>query len=120
VVLRSDDVLEVTQSVFSTTVRFAEKNPKLIEAFRAASREAVAFIHADPEAALRIYREFSGDTTDVETLKAVLSQPGMMRYKVEPAGTMVLARHLFRAGIIRSMPTGVSDYFLPADGLAGD
>lgn len=116
VVLRSSDVIggALSQSTLFATTEFAKNNPKLVDAVIAASKEAVAFVHANPRESVEIYREISGDRTSVDDLMALLKQPGMMDYQVEPAGSMKFAKHMHMVGILKSEPKAWTDYFLPA------
>lgn len=116
VVLRSSDVIggDLSQSTLFTTTAFAKDNPKIIDAVIAASKEAVAFVHAHPREAVDIYREVSGDRTSADDLMELLKQPGMMDYRVDPAGSMKFARHMYMVGILKSEPKAWTDYFLPA------
>jgi NitT/TauT family transport system substrate-binding protein len=123
VVLSSQEVIggPLTQSQFFTTTKFADANPKVIEAVRAATAEALGLIHKDTRAAVEIYREVTGDKTDVEELLELMKQPGMMDYSLEPQGTMKIARHLHDIGTLKTMPKSWKDYFLPiAHDLQGD
>lgn len=122
VVLRSEDVIggPLSQSTLFTTTKFAEANPKIIQAVMDASKEAVDFVLAHPAEALAIYREVTGDKTSLEDLTDLMKQPGMMDYQVDPAGTMKFATHLNMVGILKSKPASWTDYFLPqAAGLHG-
>ena len=123
VVLTSQEVIgdPLTQSQFFTTTKFAEANPKVIEAVRAATAEALDLVHKDTRAALEIYREVTGDKTSVEDLLELMKQPGMMDYSLAPQGTMKIARHMHDIGTLKTMPKSWKDYFLPiAHDLAGD
>lgn len=115
VVLRSQDVIggPLTQSMFFTTTKFAEANPKVIEAVRAATAEALDLLHGDTRAALEIYKEVTGDKTSLDELLELMKQPGMMDYALEPQGTMKVAQHLHDIGTLKTMPKSWKDYFLP-------
>lgn len=122
VVLRSQDIIggALSQSTLFTTTKFAEANPKLIQAVMEASKEAVDYVKAHPDDALAIYKEVTGDKTSLDDLKDILKQPGMMDYQVDPAGSMKFAAHMFKAGILKTEPKAWTDYFLPeAAGLHG-
>jgi NitT/TauT family transport system substrate-binding protein len=36
-----------------------------------------------------------------------------MEYRTEPQGTMVFAAHLYKTGILKTMPKAWTDYYLP-------
>lgn len=115
IVLASPDVMggPLTQGQFFTTTKFADANPKIIEAVRAASKESHDFIRSNTREAVEIYKEITGDKTSVEDLLAWLKEPGMMEWNLEPQGTMKFAEHLFKIGTIKTMPKGFADYYLP-------
>lgn len=122
IVLRSEDIIggDLSQSTLFTTTKFAEANPKLIQAVMDASKEAVDYVKAHPDDSLAIYKEITGDKTSLDDLKDILKQPGMMAYQVDPAGSMKFAAHMFKAGILKTEPKAWTDYFLPeAAGLHG-
>ncbi|MBN8941255.1 MAG: ABC transporter substrate-binding protein [Rhizobiales bacterium] len=110
----------LTQGQFFATTRFANANPKVIEAIRAASVEAIAFIRKDTRAAVEIYKEITNDRTGVEDLLQLLAQPGMMEWNLEPQGTMKFAQHLHKVGTLKTLPASWRDYYFPvAHDLAG-
>jgi NitT/TauT family transport system substrate-binding protein len=123
VVLSSADVMggPLTQAQFFTTTKFADANPKIIEAVRAATKEAQDFIRSDTKAAVEIYKEVTGDKTSVEDLLTWLKEPGMMEWNLEPQGTMKFAAHLYKVGTLKTMPKAWTDYYLPiAQDLKGN
>lgn len=115
VVLRSPDIIggPLTQAQFFTTTRFADANPKVVQAVKAATLEAVDFIHKDTRAAVEIYREVTGDKTSVDDLMEMLKQPGMMDFIAAPQGTMKFAQHLYKIGTLKTEPKAWTDYYLP-------
>jgi NitT/TauT family transport system substrate-binding protein len=115
VVIRSTDIMDGGLSVTTlfTTTKFAEANPKIIQAVLTASRQAVDYIKAHTRESVEIYRELSGDKNSTDELMDVLAQPGMMAYTLQPLGSMKFAEHMHKVGILKSMPTSWKDYFLP-------
>src|SRR6188768_4057512 len=115
VVLSSPDVMggPLSQAQFFTTTKFADANPKVIQAVRDATKEAQDLIRSDTKAAVEIYKEVTGDKTSVEELLDLLKEPGMMEWNLEPQGTMKFAAHLFKTGTLKSMPKAWTDYYLP-------
>src|SRR5204862_3314130 len=73
-VLSSPDVMggPLTQAQFFTTTKFADANPKIIEAVRAATKDAQDLIRSDTKTAVDIYKEVTGDKTSVDDLLAWL------------------------------------------------
>jgi sulfonate transport system substrate-binding protein len=115
VVLESPDVMggPLSQAQFFTTTKFADANPKIIQAVRLATKEAQDLIRSDPKLAVEIYKEITGDKTPVEDLLAWLKEPGMMEWNLEPQGTMKFANHLFKTGTLKRQAKAWTDYYLP-------
>ena len=115
VVLSSPDVMggPLSQAQFFTTTKFADANPKIIQAVREATKEAQDLIRSDTKTAVEIYKEITGDKTSVEDLLAWLKEPGMMEWNLEPQGTMKFAAHLYRTGTLKTQPKAWTDYYLP-------
>ena len=115
VVLSSPDVMggPLSQAQFFTTTKFADANPKIIQAVRDATKEAHDLIRSDTKAAVEIYKEITGDKTSVEDLLAWLKEPGMMEWNLQPQGTMKFAAHLFKTGTLKTQPKAWTDYYLP-------
>src|SRR4051812_49301111 len=115
VVLSSPDVMggPLSQAQFFTTTKFADANPKIIQAVRDATREAHDLIRSDTRAAVEIYKEVTGDKTSAEDLLAWLKEPGMMEWNLQPQGTMKFAAHLFKTGTLKTQPKAWTDYYLP-------
>ena len=115
VVLTSPDVIggPLTQSQFFTTTKFADANPKIVAAIKAASLDAIAFIRKDTPAAVEIYKEVTKDNTPSAEILDMLKQPGMMEWGVAPQGTMKFAEHLHKVGTLKTMPKAWTDYYLP-------
>ncbi|TPQ49082.1 ABC transporter substrate-binding protein [Prosthecomicrobium hirschii] len=103
----------LSQGQFMTTTGFAEANPKIVQALRAAAEEAKAFVETNTAEALEIYREVTGDKTSTADLLDVLKEPGMMEWNIYPQGTMKFATHLAKIGAIKNQPASWKDYYLP-------
>ncbi|WP_438646691.1 ABC transporter substrate-binding protein [Salinarimonas soli] len=122
IIAQSPDIIggPLSQAQFFTTTKYADANPKIIQAVRDASQEAQDFIRKDTKAAVEIYKEVTGDKTSVEDLLEWLKQPGMMEWNLQPQGTMKFAEHLHRVGTLKNMPKSWKDYYLPvAHDLSG-
>ena len=115
VVLSSPDIIggPLTQSQFFTTTKFADANPKVIAAIKAATFEAIDFIRKDTPAAVDIYREVTHDKMSADDILDMLKQPGMMEWTAAPQGTMKFAAHLHKVGTLKTMPKAWTDYYLP-------
>lgn len=116
VVLNSPDVMggPLSQSQFFTTTKFADANPKIIQAIREAANEAVDLIKGDTRTAVDIYKEVTGDKTPADDILAWLREPGMMEYTLVPQGTMKFAAHLHKTGTLKTLPKAWTDYYLPS------
>jgi sulfonate transport system substrate-binding protein len=115
VILNSPDIMggPLSQAQFFTTTKFADANPKIVQAVRLATKEAHDLIRSDTKLAVEIYKEITGDKTSEEDLLAWLKEPGMMEWNLEPQGTMKFANHLFRTGTLKTQPKAWTDYYLP-------
>src|SRR5256885_3945848 len=115
VVLSSPDVMggPLSQAQFFTTTKFADANPKIVQAVRDATKEAHDLIRSDTKTAVEIYKEVTGDKTSIDDLLAWLKEPGMMEWNLQPQGTMKFAAHLFKVGTLKTMPKAFTDYYLP-------
>jgi NitT/TauT family transport system substrate-binding protein len=110
----------LSQGQFFTTTRFADANPKVIAAVRAAAEEAKKFIESNLKESVDAYKEINNDKTPTEVLVDLLSQPGMMEWNIYPQGTMKFAAHLHKVGSLKTMPSSWKDYYLPvAHDLSG-
>lgn len=103
----------LSQGQFFTTTKFADANPKVIQAMRDASKEAQDYIRADTKGAVDIYKEITGDKASAADLLDWLGQPGMMEFNLQPQGTMKFAAHLHKVGVLKTMPASWKDYYLP-------
>ncbi len=103
----------LSQAQFFTTMQYADANPVVVKALRAATAEAIGFIKSNTREALAIYKEITGDKTDIEELAEIMRQPDMMDFIMEPQGTMKFAEHLFKTGTLKTMPKAWTDYYLP-------
>ena len=115
VVLSSPDVMggPLSQAQFFTTTKFADANPKIVQAVRDATKEAQDLIRSDTKTAGNIYKEITGDKTRVDDLLAWLKEPGMMEWNLQPQGTMKFAAHLFKTGTLKTQPKALTEYYLP-------
>jgi NitT/TauT family transport system substrate-binding protein len=103
----------LSQGQFFTTTKFADANPKWIEAVRKAAEEAKALIENDLKAGVEAYKEINNDKTPTQTLLELMQQPGMTEFNLYPQGTMKFAAHLHKVGSLKAMPASWKDYYLP-------
>lgn len=103
----------LTQGQFFTTTKFADANPKIVQAVRLAAEEAKHFIETNLEKSVEAYKEINHDNTPAETLLDLLKRPGMNEWNLYPQGTMKFAAHLHKIGTLKSMPASWKDYYLP-------
>lgn len=103
----------LSQAQFFTTTQYADANPVVVKALRAATAEAIEFIKTNTREALVIYKEITGDKTDLDELAEIMRQPDMMDFIMDPQGTMKFAEHLFKIGTLKTMPKAWTDYYLP-------
>jgi len=115
IVLSSPDIIggPLTQSQFFTTTKFADANPKIVAAIKAATFAAIDFIRKDTPAAVEIYRDVTHDKMPAAEILDMLKQPGMMEWGAAPQGTMKFAAHLYKVGTLKTMPKAWTDYYLP-------
>lgn len=110
----------LSTSVLFSTTKFGNANPKLLQAIKLASAEAIEFINKNPRQAAEAYIKITQDRTSINDLADLISQPDM-KYSVVPEGTMKVAEHLFRVGVLKTEPKSWTDYFFPvAYDLAGN
>jgi NitT/TauT family transport system substrate-binding protein len=103
----------LSQAQFFTTTQYADANPVVVKALRAATAEAIDFIKSNTRESIEIYRQITGDKTEVDELAEILRQPDMMDFIMDPQGTMKFAEHLFKIGTLKTMPKAWTDYYLP-------
>lgn len=100
-------------NIIYSTERFAAANPKLLEAFSAALREAQEAITRDKAAAAATYLKLSGDKESVENVVQMLDDP-RVRFELAPRGVMAFAEFLHGTGAIKARPERWQDAFVPA------
>jgi len=123
IVVQSQDIIgsPLTQSQFFCTTKFADANPRAIQAIMAATVEAQAFIREHTADAVKMYKEVTHDTTSDADLLAYLKEPMMMEFNPQPQGVMKFAQHLYKIGTLKTEPKSWKDYYLPiAHNLPGN
>ena len=103
----------LSQACFFTTTKFAEANPQIVQAVKAATHDAVTMIRDDTRNAVKTYLAASGDRSSEDGLMELLKQPGMLDYYTRPQATLRLANHLHATGVLKTEPKAWTEYFLP-------
>lgn len=104
----------LTVALMFTMTKYADANPKMIAALRAASDEALQLIKTDTRRAVEIYKESSKDRLSVDELMELLKEPGMMAFEAAPQGSMKFAEHLHKTGVLKTKPASWTDFFIPS------
>lgn len=115
VVLNSADVIggPLSNAVVFGTKKFHDANPKTIAAFLAALDEANGLIARDPLKASEIYLAATKEKISAGELAAMIKEPGVM-YSTTPFGTMKTAEHLFKTGVLKTLPKTWQEFFFPS------
>ncbi len=108
----SDLVGNITLDVVYAPKKFADANPKLIEAFLAALEDANALIASDRLEAARIYIRSSKMKVSEDEVLKILDDPDT-RYSTTPAGVMEFAEFLALSGTIKKKPGDWKELFIP-------
>jgi NitT/TauT family transport system substrate-binding protein len=102
-----------TQSVIYAKDSFVKANPKVMEAFYAALRQALASIAADRGGSIDKYLDVTHEKTDRKLIDAILARPDFS-FGVEPTGTLKLAQLMKRVGLLKQNPNSWKDFFAEA------
>ncbi|MGF3027815.1 ABC transporter substrate-binding protein [Methylobacterium aquaticum] len=111
-VLSTRDVLgPLTLLVNFASKRFADANPRLVEAFMAAQSEANALITTDKEEAAAIYLRVSGVKLSHDEIIEILKDPENT-FSLNPEGMMAYADFMAQTGMIKTKPKMWQDLFV--------
>lgn len=121
-VLNSYDVLGGvhTTTVMYSTTKFLKENPKAYDAFLAAFKQTMAYIHENPENAIRIYLDATHEKmTPKEALNMIDS--ARIQFSMNPQKFGSFAAFMHRVGSVKTAPKSWRDFFYE-DGrsLSGD
>ena len=94
-----------------TTKKYHDANPKLMQAFTDALREAQASISDDRKAAAETYLKLSGYKESVDDVVEMLSDP-KIEFSLTPRGIMIYADFLHATGAIKVKPAKWQDAFV--------
>jgi NitT/TauT family transport system substrate-binding protein len=101
-----------TFNVVWTTGRFARNNPKVIQVFTAALRQADSFIAAHPEEAVKIYMASEPTSLTEAALVQMIKDPEN-HWTIVPQRTMQYADFMAKIGMIPAVPASWKDLFFP-------
>lgn len=99
-----------TLSVVYAKDAFVKNNPKIVQAFYTALREALASIAADRGAAVGKYLAVTREKTDRALLEAIVARPDVT-FGAEPTATLSIARVMFDVGLLKQKPKSWTEYF---------
>ena len=112
-VFSTRDILgAITIDVVYAAKRFADANPKIMEAFLAAMDEASQSVEADRGAAADSYIRTCGIAIKKEDVMELLNDPENS-FATDPEGVMQYAKFLGQIGTIKTVPEKWSDMFIP-------
>lgn len=97
---------------FATTQDFAEAHPRIVEALRLATMDAVETIRKAPEQAIADYLALSRIPANAGQLLSILKTDAI-EFSASPRSFMLYARHLKQTGRIKNLHASWRDYFLP-------
>ncbi|HEV8643570.1 MAG TPA: ABC transporter substrate-binding protein [Methylomirabilota bacterium] len=89
--------------------KWVKANPRLVQAFREALKEATEFINDKPAEAARLYATSEKAKSTPEELLAIMKQDGI-RYTMTPSGLIKFASFMRKIGMIKSVPASWRDY----------
>jgi NitT/TauT family transport system substrate-binding protein len=99
-------------NVIYATKKYADANPKMVQAFGAALREAQEAIGKDKATAAATYLKLSGDKETVENVVEMLNDP-KVEFSPTPKGIMAFADFMHGTGAIKAKPASWKDAFIP-------
>jgi len=120
-VLNSYDIVGAPYpiAVGYATDRFVKENPKVLEAFVAALKEAQQKIQTDPDFAAKVWIEMDVKKFSMDEAKSILSK-SKMTWDAAPHGTITFLKHMNKVGLIKADADDWKDiYFAPIHDLHG-
>lgn len=110
-ILKSSDIVgNATSSVWWTSKRFHDANPKVYQAVINALKEAQQVVEKDLPLAVKYFLDDTKAKSTVEEIVAMLRQPGF-GYHLAPQGFMVYAEFLHKVGRLKNKPASWKDMF---------
>jgi NitT/TauT family transport system substrate-binding protein len=102
-----------TALVTWTTAKFHRENPKLVAAFIAAIRDAIALIERDPKRATAIYMQAEKTKLPPEFIAGVIADKKNLRFSLAPEQSGKIADFLFRTGSLKAKVPDWKTLFFP-------
>lgn len=102
-----------TFAVVYAKADFVKDNPKLVTAFLAAQRQAIALIKSDRSGVIDKYFAVTGDKTDRAIIEELLASP-TYDFDIFPKESLKLADFMYRTGALKQKPSSWKDYFFEA------
>jgi len=89
--------------------KWVKANPRLVQAFIDALKEATTFIAAKPAEAARLYVGSEKSKSTPEQILEIMRQDGI-KYTVTPSGLVKFASFMQKIGMIKTVPPSWRDY----------
>jgi NitT/TauT family transport system substrate-binding protein len=89
--------------------KWVKANPKLVQAFVAALREATDFVNAKPAEAARLYVSSEKSKSSEAEILAIMKQDGI-KYTMTPSSFVKVAAFMGKIGMIKKLPASWKDY----------
>lgn len=114
-VMNSYDVLggQATLIVISTTSKFYNDNPKVMQAVVTALKEATALANADRKTAIAEYMDVTKEKLSPDVIEAFLNDKEIY-FDTTPRGIYKTAEFMYKIGAIKNKPENWQDMFFPA------
>jgi NitT/TauT family transport system substrate-binding protein len=91
--------------------KWVKANPKLVQAFVEALKEATAFVNDKPAEAAKIYVASEKSKSSEAEILAIMKQDGI-KYTMTPSGFVKVATFMGKIGMIKKLPASWKDYAL--------
>ena len=120
-ILNSYDVMggPSTFTMMSTTTKFHDENPKLMNAVVKALKRAQEMIAADKsDAAEVLLASMGGKGWTIDELVQILNDPTII-YTTKPDNVLAFARFMYEIGSIKSKPISLSSLFFDTPETVG-
>ena len=114
-VLNSYDVLGGPHTFISAWAMssFYKKNPKIVQAFLAAMRDAVKYVKADPASAAALWVKSNHSRLPVAEVEDIIKKPEN-RFTIVPERTMAFANYMADVKMVPNRPKSWKDMYIKA------
>ena len=92
--------------------KWVKANPRLVQAFVEALREATDFVNERPAEAARLYATSEKSKSSPDEILGIMKQPGL-KYTMTPSGLVKFATFMGKIGMIKKVPGAWTEYGLP-------